>query len=200
MNNPTSTETAPIRVFLSYARSDDEPFVRRLHTDLTNAGFTVWFDRESLRSRGVPFPQEIKDAILKETDRLIYVGGPKAALSDSHSMGCNPATALYLAGLPAARRSAGTGRAHPSVPGRETVRRLRRLGHHGRNPRGHRGASLFAAAASGHQLLPGPEIHPGLSEHQFLPCHGRPHGCAPSRFGAVAVRKRGDYESLAWQT
>ena len=66
------------RVFLSYSRGDDEPFVKRLHADLTARGFTVWFDRESLMSRGATFHQEIKDAILKEVDRLVYVGGPKA--------------------------------------------------------------------------------------------------------------------------
>ena len=69
------------RVFLSYARSDDEPFVKRLHADLTAAGFKVWFDREALMSRGLNFHQEIKDAIRTEVDRVVYVGGPKAALS-----------------------------------------------------------------------------------------------------------------------
>lgn len=69
------------RVFLSYARDDDETFVKRLHADLTAAGFTVWFDRESLMSRGLTFHHEIKDAIRTEVDRVVYVGGPKAALS-----------------------------------------------------------------------------------------------------------------------
>ncbi len=69
------------RVFLSYARGDDEAFVRRLHADLAAAGFTVWFDRESLMSRGLTFHQEIRDAIRTEVDRVVYVGGPKAALS-----------------------------------------------------------------------------------------------------------------------
>ena len=69
------------RVFLSYARGDDEPFVRRLYDDLLRAGFTVWFDRESLLSRGRTFHQEIKEAIRCEVDRIVYVGGPKAALS-----------------------------------------------------------------------------------------------------------------------
>lgn len=80
MNNVSSKAT-PTRIFLSYARGDDEPFVTRLHADLTKAGFTVWFDRVSLPSRQLTFYQEIKDAILKETDRLIYIGGPKALLS-----------------------------------------------------------------------------------------------------------------------
>ena len=72
------------RVFLSYARDDDppdQPFVRRLHADLTAVGFTVGFDRESLMSRGLTFHHEIKDAIRTEVDRVVYVGGPKAALS-----------------------------------------------------------------------------------------------------------------------
>ena len=68
-------------VFLSYARSDDEPFVRRLCDDLKAAGFTVWFDRESLMARGLTFHQEIKDAVRCEVDRIVYVGGPKAASS-----------------------------------------------------------------------------------------------------------------------
>ena len=60
------TSSLPTRIFLSYARGDDEPFVIRLHADLTAAGFTVWFDRESLMSRGLTFHHEIKDAIRKE--------------------------------------------------------------------------------------------------------------------------------------
>lgn len=68
-------------IFLSYARADDEAFVRRLYADLTADGFTVWLDRESLISRGLTFHQEIKDAIRTEVDRVIYVGGPKAAHS-----------------------------------------------------------------------------------------------------------------------
>jgi len=75
---PTPLST---RVFLSYARGDDETFVKRLHADLTAAGFTVWFDRESLMARGLTFHMEIKDAIRTEVDRVVYVGGPKAALS-----------------------------------------------------------------------------------------------------------------------
>jgi hypothetical protein len=68
-------------LFLSYARADDEPFVKRLCADLRAAGFTVWFDRESLMSRGLTFHQEIKDAIRCNIDRIVYVGGPHAAVS-----------------------------------------------------------------------------------------------------------------------
>ena len=70
-----------ISVFLSYARGDDEPFVTRLHADLTARGFDVWFDRRSMPSRNLTFHQEIRDAIAAR-DRLLLVVGPKAAASD----------------------------------------------------------------------------------------------------------------------
>jgi len=69
------------KIFLSYARGDDEPFVRRLHHDLTERGFDVWFDRESMPSRNLTFHQEIRDAI-NACDRLVLVVGPKAVASD----------------------------------------------------------------------------------------------------------------------
>lgn len=69
------------RIFLSYARGDDEHFVKRLYDDIVAAGFTVLFDRQSLMSRGLTFHQEIRDAIRTEVDRVVYVGGPKAAQS-----------------------------------------------------------------------------------------------------------------------
>ena len=69
------------KIFLSYARGDDEPFVRRLYDDLKKAGFDVWFDRVDMPSRQLTFHQEIADAI-RARNRLILVAGPKAALSD----------------------------------------------------------------------------------------------------------------------
>jgi TIR domain len=68
------------RSFLSYARGDDEPFVRRLYEDLTAKGFEVWFDRVS-PSRLLTFYQEIRDAVAAR-DRLLLVGSPKAVYSD----------------------------------------------------------------------------------------------------------------------
>jgi hypothetical protein len=68
-------------IFLSYARGDDEPFVRRLHDDLTARGFDVWFDSECMPNRAVTFLQEIRDAIAAR-DRLVLVVGPKAVTSD----------------------------------------------------------------------------------------------------------------------
>ena len=68
-------------IFLSYARIDDEAFVRRLHADLTSAGFDVWFDRVSMPSRQLTFHQEIRDAIAAR-DRLLLVVGPGVLTSD----------------------------------------------------------------------------------------------------------------------
>jgi tetratricopeptide (TPR) repeat protein len=80
-------------VFLSYAREDDEPFVRRLHADLTADGFDVWFDRVDLPSRQLTFHQEIKDAI-RARDRLVLVAGPRAATSDYVLQECRFALAI----------------------------------------------------------------------------------------------------------
>jgi TIR domain len=73
-------ETKP-KVFLSYARADDEAFVERLHGDLIQAGVEVWWDRAVMESRGRTFLQEIRDAI-EGVDRVIAVIGPKAIASD----------------------------------------------------------------------------------------------------------------------
>ena len=68
-------------IFISYARNDDELFVKRLRHDLQENGFDVWWDRESIESRGLTFLQEIRDAI-GNADRLIAVVGPSAVTSD----------------------------------------------------------------------------------------------------------------------
>ena len=68
-------------VFLSYTCDDDEAFVRRLHADLTNAGFDMWFDRVSMPSRHLTFHQESRDAIAAR-DRLLLVVGPGVLTSD----------------------------------------------------------------------------------------------------------------------
>ncbi|HMS83578.1 MAG TPA: NB-ARC domain-containing protein [Nitrospira sp.] len=68
-------------VFLSYARGDDEAFVKRLYKDLTSRGVAVWWDRVSMPSRALTFLQEIRDAVDK-AGRLIVVIGPKATTSD----------------------------------------------------------------------------------------------------------------------
>jgi hypothetical protein len=68
------------KIFLSYARNDDESFVKRLYNDLNSRNFEVWWDRENMPSRSLTFTQEIRDAICK-CDRLIAVIGPCAIVS-----------------------------------------------------------------------------------------------------------------------
>src|SRR5690606_21496522 len=67
------------RIFISYARADDEPFVERLYHDLKDE-FDVWWDRVSMPNRGLTFLQEIRDAI-DWSDRLLLVTGPHAFTS-----------------------------------------------------------------------------------------------------------------------
>jgi len=69
------------KIFISYARADDEPFVKQLYQDLTGHGFDIWWDNEKMESRGLTFLQEIRDAI-EGLDRLIAVIGPNAVKSE----------------------------------------------------------------------------------------------------------------------
>src|SRR5687767_6465840 len=69
------------KIFFSYARGDDEPFVQRLYDALKTRGFDLWFDRRDMPSRNLTFHQEIRDAIAAR-DRLLLVVGPKAVTSD----------------------------------------------------------------------------------------------------------------------
>lgn len=69
------------RLFLSYGRGDDEPFVKRLYDDLSANAFDVWWDRVRMPSRQLTFHQEIRDAIAA-SERLIFVVGPHAVASD----------------------------------------------------------------------------------------------------------------------
>ena len=75
-NNPRSGS-----LFISYARGDDEPFVKRLHDDLDARGFPLWWDRKSMPNRGLTFLREIRDAI-NDAERLLFVLGPRALDSD----------------------------------------------------------------------------------------------------------------------
>jgi hypothetical protein len=68
-------------VFLSYARSDDEPFAKRLYEHLTHTGFSVWWDRVSMPSRALTFLKEIRDAI-HDAERMVVVLGPQGLASD----------------------------------------------------------------------------------------------------------------------
>ncbi|MCD4735396.1 MAG: toll/interleukin-1 receptor domain-containing protein, partial [Bacteroidales bacterium] len=61
-------------VFLSYARDDDEPFVKQLYDDLSANGYRVWWDRVCMPSRALKFTQEIRDAVEKSNRLLLIVG------------------------------------------------------------------------------------------------------------------------------
>lgn len=68
-------------VFLSYARDDDEPFVKKLYESLTVSEFRVWWDRVSMPQRALTFIQEIRDAV-EAAQCLVLVVGPSAAKSE----------------------------------------------------------------------------------------------------------------------
>lgn len=70
-----------MKVFVSYARGDDEPFVRRLVDHLNARGLEVWFDRRSMPSRSLTFMDEIRRAI-DAADRLLVVLGPAGVSSE----------------------------------------------------------------------------------------------------------------------
>jgi hypothetical protein len=75
------------KVFLSYARSDDDglqpdSLVRRLYEDLTvRGGLDVWWDRASMPSRALTFLDEIKREI-EARGRVLLMVGPGALGSD----------------------------------------------------------------------------------------------------------------------
>ena len=72
-------QQAPI--FLSYARGDDDAFVRRLFEDLTSKGFDVWWDQRQMPSRRRTFLQELRDAI-SQRPRMLAIITPRALDSD----------------------------------------------------------------------------------------------------------------------
>ena len=75
-------QAKPMRVFLSYARADDEAFVKRLHADLAAQGFTVWFDRESLLSRNASVKLAARSRGRPGAPgSLPWAGGPGALLN-----------------------------------------------------------------------------------------------------------------------
>lgn len=80
LSRPAKGRSSGRRIFISYARVDDEPFVERLYHDLKDE-FEVWWDRMSMPNRGLTFLQEIRDAI-DHADRLLLVAGPRAFTSD----------------------------------------------------------------------------------------------------------------------
>ena len=67
------------RIFISYARDDDEAFAKELWRHLEEQGVRVWWDREAMASRGLTFLQEIRDAIAS-VERVLLIVGPRARL------------------------------------------------------------------------------------------------------------------------
>ncbi len=80
MQQPSHSVARKARLFISYARADDEPFVERLYHDLKDE-FDVWWDRKKMPNRGLTFLQEIREAV-DWADRLLLVAGPHAFTSD----------------------------------------------------------------------------------------------------------------------
>jgi|GEM_PF-1053957 len=86
---PPEPEPEIPSIFISYGRGDDDEdyhnadksFLRKLYNDLRSRSFNVWWDRESMPSRGLTFVDEIKNAIT-EHDRLILIVGPHAVNSE----------------------------------------------------------------------------------------------------------------------
>src|SRR5271166_57116 len=93
---------AAIKVFLSYARDDDEKFADRLSADLISSGFEVWRDRSSMPSRGRTFLHEIRAAI-EASQRFLLVVGPAAKTSDYVAAEWQHAIAYGLAITPVLR-------------------------------------------------------------------------------------------------
>lgn len=100
-----------MRVFISYARADDEDFVQRLCASLEAAGFGVWWDRRAMESRGRTFLQELRDAI-EGSDRVLAVIGPAALASPYVRVEWEHARLFCKGVLPVLRRGA-----IDSVPG-----------------------------------------------------------------------------------
>jgi len=68
------------KLFLSYGRGDDEPFVKKLYQRLDAEGFSVWWDRECMPSRALTFLKEIREAV-RASDRVVVVIGPSCVRS-----------------------------------------------------------------------------------------------------------------------
>ena len=134
---PVSAPSGARRVFISYARADDEAFAMRLRDDLRSHGFGVWWDRASMESRGHTFLREIRDAI-GGCERVLLIVGPQAGRSRYVEMEWRHAlrigavvTPLLRAGdypdVPEALRALHCEDVRPSVPEAEGLARVRRL-------------------------------------------------------------------------
>jgi WD40 repeat protein len=125
-------------LFISYARDDDEPFAKRLRCDLKEHGFSVWWDREAMESRGLTFRQEIRNAIAA-SDRLVLILGPNARDSRYVEMEWRYAlrsgtvvTPLLRLGdrqtsVPEALRALHCEDVRPTIPEEKALKKVRRI-------------------------------------------------------------------------
>ncbi len=68
------------RIFISYSRRNAESFARELRDQLSDAGFAVWWDQQSMASRGDTFLDEIQKAIIA-AHRLVLIVSPRVRTS-----------------------------------------------------------------------------------------------------------------------
>ena len=81
MQQSSQTAARKSRIFISYARKDGIIFTSRLYKTLTEQGFDVWFDQESMRSHGSAFPAELKRGI-DIADYMLFISTPGALESN----------------------------------------------------------------------------------------------------------------------
>lgn len=76
---PLASHTAPPRIFISYARTD-EPFAQTLRSKLAAQGFALWQDRTDLEG-GKAWWDQIAQA-LKVVEYMVLVMTPAALRSE----------------------------------------------------------------------------------------------------------------------
>jgi WD40 repeat protein len=137
MSQPTNMSSDFPGIFISYAREDDEPFAKRLWQDLEENGFSVWWDRAAMESRGRTFLREIRDAIAGAA-RILLIVGPRVKHSPYVEMEWRHAlregvvvTPLLRSGgfedVPAALRSLHCEDVRSSLPETEALEKIRRI-------------------------------------------------------------------------
>jgi hypothetical protein len=73
----------PVRIFISYGRSDASTFVDRLSRDLGEAGLEVWRDTSDIRP-GQPWDAEVAAAI-KNSDVMVAILTPHSVRGGAYA-------------------------------------------------------------------------------------------------------------------
>jgi DNA-binding beta-propeller fold protein YncE len=101
-------------VFIAYAR-EDEPFARRLHDTLSSSGREpVWDQDHAAVPFGVPWRQEIREAI-QGSDKFIFVISPESLASEACAGELAQAVEFSKQVIPILRRMPGEGQAVPKA-------------------------------------------------------------------------------------